>query len=76
MSLSGFKGIISLSDKNDLQIWQLVGLMDIYCEKTGFGQISRYFSLNSLAIRLEIARNLSQIGLSLITPHKSDRLLV
>jgi len=36
----------------------------IYYGKAEFGQISRSFSLNSGAIRLERPKNLTQIGLS------------
>jgi hypothetical protein len=34
----------------------------IYCEKTEFGQISQFISLNSGAIRLNRLKNLTQIG--------------
>jgi hypothetical protein len=47
----------------------------IYCEKVEFGQISRSFSLNSGAIRLKRATNLTQIGFPSLRSVKSDRLL-
>ena len=48
----------------------------IYCGKAEFGQISRYFSLNSGAIRLKKPENLTQIDFPSLRSVKSDRLLV
>lgn len=47
----------------------------IYCEKPGFGHVSRSFPLNSDAIRLKRTENLTQIGFSLLRSGESDRLL-
>jgi hypothetical protein len=47
----------------------------IYYEKSEFGHISRSFSLNSGAIRLNRPKNLTQIGFSSRRSVKSDRLL-
>jgi hypothetical protein len=46
----------------------------VYCGKVEFGQISRYFSLNSGAIRLKKPKNLTQIGFPSLRSVKSDRL--
>ena len=47
----------------------------IYYEKAEFGHISRSLSLNSGAIRLNRAKNLTQIGFPSLRSVKSDRLL-
>jgi hypothetical protein len=47
----------------------------IYCDKSGFGQISRSFPLNRGAIRLNRPKNLTQIGFLSLRSVKSDRLL-
>jgi hypothetical protein len=48
----------------------------IYSGKAEFGQISRFFSLNSGAIRLKRPNNLTQIGIPSLRSVKPDRLLV
>ena len=47
----------------------------IYCEKSEFGQISRSFALNIVAIRLKKPKNLIQIGFLSLRSVKFDRLL-
>jgi hypothetical protein len=47
----------------------------IYCGKSEFGQISRFFSLHAVPIYLKRPKNLTQIGFSSLRSVKSDRLL-
>jgi len=58
-------------------LWACRSLSDltlIYCGKAEFGQILRFFSLNSIAIRLKKPNNLPQIDFPSPRSVKSDRL--